>query len=371
MSTPILPYAMWESGTNQNSVPANDNSLRNQILNGFVISDSTTAEPALVSPGDDGKIYIIPAAATGTQWATFDEFDLAIFYGGTWYAFAPVEGIRVNLAGSLITWNGSAYVAIGGSDGGASIGVQYEADTGSTADSDPGPGLLKWNNATQASATVLFLDDNTTDGASLTGWWSALEAGGFCYLQHATDQDTWQIWEITSVTDASGYVKLAVSLIANGGSFADGDPMLVTLQQGITSGSAAWGSITGTLPSQTDLQAALDAKANDRSTVTAVTPSAGTATFDYALGDYFSLAPTANVTTLAFSNLPGSGRGASLMIHFTQDSTPRTITWPASFKWAGGSAGAVSTASGAIDVIAISTFDNGTTWNATIAKAFS
>lgn len=109
----------------------------------------------------------------------------------------------------------------------------------------------------------------------------------------------------------------------------------------------------------------------DRSTVTAVTPSAGTATFDYSLGDYFTLAPTANVTTLAFSNLPGSGHGASLMIRFTQDSSPRTVAWPASFKWAGGVVPAVSTGSGAVDVLAITTFDNGTTWRATLAKAWA
>lgn len=109
----------------------------------------------------------------------------------------------------------------------------------------------------------------------------------------------------------------------------------------------------------------------DRSTVTAVTPASGTATFDYSLGDYFTLAPTANVTTLDFSNLPGAGHGASLMIRFTQDTTPRTVAWPASFKWAGGVAPSVSTGSGAVDVLAITTFDNGTTWRATLAKAFA
>ena len=109
----------------------------------------------------------------------------------------------------------------------------------------------------------------------------------------------------------------------------------------------------------------------DRSTVTAVTPASGTATFDYSLGDYFTLAPTANVTTLAFSNLPGAGHGASLMIRFTQDSTPRTVAWPASFKWVGGVAPSVSTGSGAVDVLAITTFDNGTTWRATLAKAWA
>lgn len=233
-----------------------------------------------------------------------------------------------------------------GGGGGASIGVQYDADLGSTADSDPGAGLLKWNNATQTSATFLYLDDSTSDGASLTGWWSALDAGGFIYLQHATDQDTWQIWEITAVTDASGYVKLAVSLLANGDAFADGDSMLVTMQQG-----------PGSPPT-------------NRSTVSALATS-GSVAVDYALGDYFTVALAGNVSGFTFSNLPGSGHGATLMIRFTQDSTPRTVAWPASFKWAGGVAGVVSTASGAVDVLAITTFDNGTTWDATLAKAFA
>lgn len=105
--------------------------------------------------------------------------------------------------------------------------------------------------------------------------------------------------------------------------------------------------------------------------VTVVTPASGVATIDLSLGDYYTLAPTANVTSIVFTNLPGSGKGATKMVRFTQDTTPRTVAWPASFKWAGGTAGAVSTVSGAIDVLAITTFDNGTTWDATLAKAFA
>jgi hypothetical protein len=108
-----------------------------------------------------------------------------------------------------------------------------------------------------------------------------------------------------------------------------------------------------------------------RNTATAVTNSAGTVTLDWALGDYFTHTATANITTLAFSNLPGSGKGASLMLRFTQDSTPRTFAWPASFKWAGGVAPSVSTGSGVIDVLSITTFDNGTSWQATLTKAFA
>lgn len=108
----------------------------------------------------------------------------------------------------------------------------------------------------------------------------------------------------------------------------------------------------------------------ESNTVTALATS-GSVTINCALGDYFTCALSGNVTSISFSNLPGAGKGATKMIRFTQDSTARTVTWPASFKWAGGSPGSVSTGSGAVDVLAISTFDNGTTWYATIAKAFA
>lgn len=127
MSTPILPFAMWESGTNQNSVPANDNSLRNQILGGLIISDSTDAQPG--SPSD-GDAYIMTGAASGTQWATFDEFDLAIYDSGTWYAYAPVEGIRVNVAGALFSWDGAAYTAIAGLSDAPSDSATYGRKNG-------------------------------------------------------------------------------------------------------------------------------------------------------------------------------------------------------------------------------------------------
>ena len=105
--------------------------------------------------------------------------------------------------------------------------------------------------------------------------------------------------------------------------------------------------------------------------VNVVTPAAGVATIDLSLGDYFTIALTANITSIVFTNLPGSGKGASKMIRFTQDTTPRTVAWPASFRWAGGVAGAVSTGSGAVDLLSITTLNNGTNWNATLAKAFA
>lgn len=131
MSDPILPFAVWQSGTNQNSIPANDNALRSEILNGLVISESTDAQPGSPTRGD---IYIMTGAASGTQWATFDEFDLAIYDGaGTWHAYAPVEGIVVNVAGTLKKWNGTAYELVAGLDDAPSDGTGYVRKDGAWA----------------------------------------------------------------------------------------------------------------------------------------------------------------------------------------------------------------------------------------------
>lgn len=114
MSTPILPLAVWESGTNQASIPANDNSLRLEILSREIISQAVTAQPG--SP-TDGDTYIIASTHTGAQWASFSPKDLAIYRDGTWYAFAPVEGLVVNVAGSLYKYDSSAWTATGGGSG--------------------------------------------------------------------------------------------------------------------------------------------------------------------------------------------------------------------------------------------------------------
>jgi len=106
--------------------------------------------------------------------------------------------------------------------------------------------------------------------------------------------------------------------------------------------------------------------------VVALSISSGVVAINCDLGDYFTLSISANVTSITFSNLPASGYARTLMIKFTQDATTaHTVTWPASFKWAGGTAGTVSTVLSTKDVLAITTFDQGTTWNATLAKAFS
>lgn len=131
MSLPLTPFERWLPGTNQNSIPANNNSLRSEIFNTDGISDAVTAEPG--SP-TDGDWYILAATHTGTQWATFDMDSIAIFYGGTWYDFVPVEGNIVTVAGTEVMFDGSSgWVATGGAGGVSSV----NGDTGAVIVQQP------------------------------------------------------------------------------------------------------------------------------------------------------------------------------------------------------------------------------------------
>lgn len=223
----------------------------------------------------------------------------------------------------------------------------FAADLSATTDADPGAGKLRWNNAAPDSATLIYIDNAAADTTDISAAWAMLQVGGFLYVQGSADgahRGNWQKWQVTSVTAATGYAKIGISLQACAGAFTDSDAVELTLQQPTPSPGV------------------------DRNAVNAAPVSSGVATVDCSLGDYFTLAPTANLTGWTFTNVPPA---CSLMIDITQDTTARTVAWPASFKWAAGSPGAVSTTAGAKDLLAITTFNGGVTWHVTLAKAFA
>lgn len=104
-----------------------------------------------------------------------------------------------------------------------------------------------------------------------------------------------------------------------------------------------------------------------RDAVTALTISAGVVNIDCALGDFFTLALTANVTSITFTNLPASGRAVSLALRVRQDGTGgRTVALPASFRATTGSDTAVQSAANAWTLVTLTTFDQGTRWEYTM-----
>jgi len=67
-------------------------------------------------------------------------------------------------------------------------------------------------------------------------------------------------------------------------------------------------------------------------------------------------------TTYTFSNPAATGNASAFSLKVIQDSTARTITWPASVDWAGGTAPTLTTTSGGVDVFVFYTIDGGTTY---------
>jgi hypothetical protein len=99
-----------------------------------------------------------------------------------------------------------------------------------------------------------------------------------------------------------------------------------------------------------------------------LTDVAGTTTMDCSLGNFFTLTmPAGGSTTLTPSNIQA---GQTINVKITQNATPSTIAFDASVDFEGGTAFAVSTGAGEVDVMTFISFD-GTSLQATGLKNFS
>jgi hypothetical protein len=101
-----------------------------------------------------------------------------------------------------------------------------------------------------------------------------------------------------------------------------------------------------------------------------ITFSATAMTVNCALSNVFKTTFTANVTTAPTVSTPSDGQTIRWFI--TQDATGgRTMTWPTSFKWPGGTKGVLSTAPNAVDMLEATFVAATSSWYATLTKAFS
>ena len=84
------------------------------------------------------------------------------------------------------------------------------------------------------------------------------------------------------------------------------------------------------------------------------------------LSNVFSVTMTAASTMSVTNGIAGQ----TINVRIQQDGTGgRVMSWPASFKWPGGTAGVLSTGASQIDLL-VATYD-GTYWLATLAKSFA
>ena len=145
MSTPLFPLAVWQSGTNENSIPANDNALRVQVLMAPAI-DVADSEP--VSPRED-DIHVI-----GTPWGGFTANNVVIYKGGVWLEWEAFEGWTKTIAGDLCMYSGTVWEVVTSSGGSETLSIITEASS-FTADPATHAGLSRY---IRAGGDVTFDD---------------------------------------------------------------------------------------------------------------------------------------------------------------------------------------------------------------------
>lgn len=101
--------------------------------------------------------------------------------------------------------------------------------------------------------------------------------------------------------------------------------------------------------------------------------AAASTTIDLALGHIIQLTQDTNIGTLAFSNPPTSGQAFVVTIIRIKDATgtARTITFPASVKWAGGAAPTLTSTASCVDILTLVSYDGGTTYYASYSLAYA
>lgn len=92
--------------------------------------------------------------------------------------------------------------------------------------------------------------------------------------------------------------------------------------------------------------------------------SGGTLVLDCSAGNQFTVSLNANITTLTIANPPAAGKSYAMDLEFVADGTARTIAWPGTVKWPGGTSPSLTAANGKADVFVLRTRDGGATWRA-------
>jgi len=143
----------------------------------------------------------------------------------------------------------------------------------------------------------------------------------------------------------------------------------LNLLDGVTATTAELNYVDVTTLGTTEASKAVTADANGVVTFdngkieesTVVSSSSGAATLNLRDGDNFTHTLSENVT-YTFSNPAASGKVSAFTLKVVQDSTARTITWPASVDWAAATAPTLTATSGGVDVFVFVTYDGGTNY---------
>lgn len=126
VATVIFPLEVWTSQITQASIPANNNSLRIEVLERAAI-DTLSTPPG--SPAD-GDLYVLGSAPSGA-WSTFTEHNVVIYKGGTWLEFEAFDGWVKYINDTLKYFDGAIWQEV--TSGGGGGGITYAPNVSITS----------------------------------------------------------------------------------------------------------------------------------------------------------------------------------------------------------------------------------------------
>ena len=164
--------------------------------------------------------------------------------------YSKITLVYIDTAGTFADDDNVFISFVASGEDGAIPGYFYKFDT-STSDADPGAGEIAFNNGTYASATVIYIDDADQNGVTvstdiLTWDDSTSTIRGNLMIYDINDRSTYARFNITGAsTDASGYVKLAVTHLASNNTFNDADELSVHFSRSGNKGDTGSTGATG------------------------------------------------------------------------------------------------------------------------------
>lgn len=231
---------------------------------------------------------------------------------------------------------------------GAIAAIGYNFST-TTTDSDPGNGIVRFNNATPASVTAIYFDNLDRDGNTVTGWLDSFDdptstLKGYLTFTAAASPSTKLVYSVSgSVVDGTGYRKVTVSHVSGTTLPSNAAHLGVVLSRTGDKGDTGATGSTGTAATIAAGTTTTGAEGTNASVSNSGSSSA--ATFDFtiprgatpAVGYTFSTTTTdsdpgngivrfnnatpASITTIYFDNLDADGNTVTAWLDTFDDST--------------------------------------------------
>lgn len=178
-----------------------------------------------------------------SQWAASTLYGTrdTVFFGVGFYR-CTVQHVSTSFSNDLSAGKWVFIANLGGADGadgvdgadGTASGLKWNFDSSTSTNADPGVGDIRLNNGSFASVTQIAIDDQCAEvgNPDVSAWvltWddSTSTVKGLFVVRKTSAPENFAIYEVTGVTDQSGYSQLAVSYVVHSGSFANGDGLTV------------------------------------------------------------------------------------------------------------------------------------------------